>query len=362
MNRGQSWGSAALACALAAAAVGCGTPGAPLPPSLNLPLKVTDLSAIRAGDKVSLVWTMPKKTTDKLFIKGFVTVRVCRREAAAECVDAGAPFPVAPGVIGTYSETLPAALSSGPARTMSYFVELKNSNGRSAGLSNAVVMLAGAPPEPVRGFTAEVRKAGAVLHWTPGGENVSVRLQRRLLTPQAEKPRRGPLGPAKEPVEQDLWIEGGSQIGQAIDKDIRFGETYEYRAQRVARITADGKTLELGGELSPPVQVEAKDVFPPAVPTGLVAVATLGDDGGETAIDLSWQPDAEPDTAGYIVYRREGDEDWQRISPAQPAFGPGFHDAHVVAGHTYRYAVSAVDQGGHESARSAEAQETVPQR
>jgi hypothetical protein len=82
MNRGQSWGSAALACALAAAAVGCGTPGAPLPPSLNLPLKVTDLSAIRAGDQVSLNWTMPKKTTDKLVIKGFVTVRVCRREAA----------------------------------------------------------------------------------------------------------------------------------------------------------------------------------------------------------------------------------------------------------------------------------------
>ena len=39
---------------------------------------------------------------------------------------------------------------------------------------------------------------------------------------------------------------------------------------------------------------------------------------------------------------------------------PAFHDTHVLPGHTYIYAVSAVDQGGHESGRSADAQETVP--
>jgi hypothetical protein len=32
----------------------------------------------------------------------------------------------------------------------------------------------------------------------------------------------------------------------------------------------------------------------------------------------------------------------------------------VQPGHTYFYAVSAIDQEGHQSARSAEAQETVP--
>jgi fibronectin type 3 domain-containing protein len=39
---------------------------------------------------------------------------------------------------------------------------------------------------------------------------------------------------------------------------------------------------------------------------------------------------------------------------------PAFHDAQVRPGHTYRYAVTAIDQGGHESARSTETQETVP--
>jgi len=112
------------------------------------------------------------------------------------------------------------------------------------------------------------------------------------------------------------------------------------------------------------VRVEVLDIFPPAVPTGLAAVSTAGENGAEPgaqpAIDLSWQPDTEADLAGYIVYRRAGDGEWQRISPVQPVVGPGFHDAQVQAGHTYHYAVSAVDQGRHESARSAEAQETVP--
>jgi hypothetical protein len=92
-----------------------------------------------------------------------------------------------------------------------------------------------------------------------------------------------------------------------------------------------------------------------------VAVAIAPVNGAEVAVDLSWQPDSETDIAGYAVYRREGENTWQRISPAEPLVGPAFHDAHVEPGHTYHYAVSAIDESGHESARSAEAQETVPE-
>ena len=108
--------------------------------------------------------------------------------------------------------------------------------------------------------------------------------------------------------------------------------------------TVDGQMQELDGPLSAPVQVEALDVFPPAVPAGLAAVAIIGENGGEPAIDLSWQPNTEADLAGYIVYRREGSGNWERISPAQPVVGPAFHDAHVQAGHSYSYAVSAIDE------------------
>ena len=62
----------------------------------------------------------------------------------------------------------------------------------------------------------------------------------------------GVLAPAPEAVEQNLLVEaeGTGSRSDALDKDIRFGETYEYRAQRVARVKVDGETLELDGPLS----------------------------------------------------------------------------------------------------------------
>jgi fibronectin type 3 domain-containing protein len=117
----------------------------------------------------------------------------------------------------------------------------------------------------------------------------------------------------------------------------------------------------LAGPLSPPLRIDATNVFPPSAPRGLAAVATAGENSSGPAIDLSWLPGAESDLAGYIIYRRDSaDATWQRISPAQPVVGPGYHDLNVRPGHTYSYAVTAIDQDGHESTRSAEASDTVP--
>ncbi len=359
------WAAAAATLAAGLAATGCGTPGAPQPPSLNLPDRVTDLSAIRTGNRVSLTWTMPKKNTDKLVIKSDIQVAVCRREVADTC-SAVTGLTLTPGAAGSFAETLPPALATGAPRPLRYFVELKNRKGRSAGLSNAAVVLAGAAPGPVEGLSATVRKSGVVLRWSADGSEASIRLHRKLLNAAAQKPKGGLMAPPPQPTEQNLLVQAEGAHDRvpdhALDKTIVFGESYEYRAQRVVQVAANGNTLELAGEISAPVHVEALDVFPPAVPTGLAAVATAPDagTGTEASIDLSWLPNVEADQAGYAVYRREGDGPWQRISPAQPVVAPAFHDTQVQAGHTYRYCVSAIDQGGHESAHSAEAQETVP--
>jgi hypothetical protein len=331
-----------------------------MPPSLNLPDRVADLAAVRAGNQVALTWTMPKKNTDKLLLKRNVTVSVCRKVNRPDCDEPGTAISLAPGAAGKFTDTLPPALTVGAPRVARYFVELKNQNGRSAGLSNAAVVLAGEAPAPVIGLNAEVRKGGVVLRWKTNNEAAAVRLRRTLLTPPTTKNQGGLLAPAPEPLEQNLLVDEGAATGRALDREIRFGQTYEYRAQRVARVEADGQTLEMAGEFSAPVRVEAQDVFPPAVPTGLAAVATAPENGAEGAIDLSWQPGTDADLAGYAVYRREGDAAWTRFSTAQPLVGPAFHDTQVQPGHTYIYAVSAIDQGGHESARSAETQETVP--
>src|SRR5439155_897074 len=43
----------------------CGTPGPPLPPSLELPKPVTDLRAARKSDKVYLAWSPATQTTER---------------------------------------------------------------------------------------------------------------------------------------------------------------------------------------------------------------------------------------------------------------------------------------------------------
>lgn len=348
--------------------VGCGMPGAPLPPSLNLPARVTDLAAIRAGDQVALTWTMPTRNTDKTLVKGSTLVRLCRNQSNSTPCSAIATFELAPGVNGTFTDTLPPPLDSGLPRPLTYFVELDNRKGRSAGPSNAATVLAGKAPPAISGLTAELRRDGILLHWTPaspGTPPVAVRLQRKLLTPPAKKSEQGPLSTPAEPLEQNLFVAPGPQSDRALDTHIRLGETYEYRAQRVVRFTVNNQTMELASALSSPVSIDAEDILPPVVPRGLAAVATPSANGSAPAIDLSWLPDSSAGLAGYIVYRRDltsGNEagTWQRISPAQPVVGPAFHDTNVQPGHTYTYAVSAIGQNGRESTRSAEAQETVP--
>jgi hypothetical protein len=271
----------------------------------------------------------------------------------------------APGAEASFVETLPPALASGEPRLLCYSVELVNRKGRSAGMSNTAVVAAGQAPAAVKGLSAAMRKDGVLLNWTPRPEAQAtvIRLKRKLIgavNPPA-KSGQSLLTPPAEPVEEFLVVPAGSKPGEAIDRDVRFGETYEYQAQSVAELIQGGKKVELAGPLSAPVRIAAEDKFPPAVPIGLAAVATPGENGAAPGIDLSWQPDAEADLAGYLVYRRLADGGWQRISPTQPVPTPGYHDSDVQPGQTYWYAVSAISQQGYESARSAETQETVPE-
>ena len=272
--------------------------------------------------------------------------------------------------------------------------------GRTAGPSNMAEILAGSAPGPVAGLSAEVRADGVALHWESGDGPTAVRLHRKLLTPpptsngktgatanqrseQKTGQKPGLAQAPKEPIDSDLIVEkpaAGARSG-ALDDTARFGESYEYRVQRVARVKADGAALEggpplesgaalesgapleLDGPFSAPVRVDVIDRFPPAVPRDLAAVAVAE----EKSIDLSWTPDTDADLAGYIVYRHGNGDDaggqergWERISGAQPVIAAAWRDTTAEPGHSYRYRVTAIDQTGHESAPSEEARETLP--
>lgn len=344
---------------------GCGTPGAPQPPSLKLPEPVNDLVAVRAGNSVTLRWTMPRKTTDHLPLQGPIPVSVCWRQAAETC-QLLARTQQSPEAKAEFAPALPPLLLAGDPRPVSLFVELASPMGRSAGFSNPASILAGTAPGPVNGLTAEVRADGVALHWI-GGASTLIRLHRTLITPAANAAGKSPksdkpdsLKPAEEPLLRNLLVEAptGAQTAHqgALDRTARFGQVYEYTAQRLIQIPVNGATQELAGEISAPVRVATIDTFPPAIPQGLAAVY----DAEAKTIDLSWEPDTDEDLAGYTVYRASDDGNWTPISGPKPLAGAAFRDTSCEPGRTYRYAVTAIDQLGHESNRSAEASESVP--
>lgn len=132
----------------------------------------------------------------------------------------------------------------------------------AAWLSNGVATLAGAPPSPVRGLTAERRDNGVLLRWpalpaTQDPAATAVRLLRSRLVLDAANNSRSSPAPSIDPAQESWFVQGGSRLGQTLDTDIREGGDYEYRAQRVFQVTVGRQTLELAGELSQPARSSA---------------------------------------------------------------------------------------------------------
>ena len=409
---GVALGGAALLVA------GCGMPGAPQPPTLRLAEPVTTLTASRAGDVVTLRWTNPTKTTDGVTIAGFASAMeadLCRVEAATVTGDCQPVLrrSVKPGSQTEVADVLPPAMTTGPLRALRYAVVLRNAKGRTAGLSNVALTAAGQAPGMVRELTAQASGEGVVLRWLGDGSATPVRLERHLLkaadrAKQAKNKQDGALGgnsarpEDKTLVDQSLMVDAPSSSGRAgaVDRQAELDAVYRYTAQRVLLLApdalggagqaaqtsrahgsarrgslrhathglasgqasgpatsmtgSDGSAIAVASAPSAPVVVDTRDVFPPAVPKGLVATYSEA----THSVDLSWAPDLEPDLAGYVVERSRMPEDvsqgeaahWTRL--AEGVAVPGYSDAQVQPGREYRYAVRAVDRHGNTSAAS----------
>jgi hypothetical protein len=357
---------------------GCGLAANPQPPTLWLPEPVRDLTAVRIGNEIRLQWTMPKNTTDKVALKGEQKTHICWTSGAAAIPGKAPASPVpgtglpgctsagdgmyAPEKPAGFTAQLPADLTSGTPRVVSYFVELQNDAGKTAGPSNPGWIVTGTAPAPAMDLSVTTQAGGPVLHWqkaAPEADTV-LRIHRTLITrPGAAKPSEsaGTPPPPEQTLEVDL---SASDPGQAIDRDAALDHVYRYTVERVLRVELDHHALEITGPSSQPFTIDAKDTFPPSVPSGLAIVA---DEQGH-ALDLSWTPDTDPDIAGYVVYRRDvtaGAAGAERISGGALVVPPSFDDRSVAAGHRYAYSVSAVDRDGNESAPSAEQEEGLPQ-
>ncbi len=378
---------------------GCGTPGAPQPPSLQLPQVPQDLAAIRKGQRVLLTWTTPRNTTDEQVLRHPASTRICRSPAYAASelqIMEGCSDPVGeapPGAVAdnvgsgktapksSYVDSLPAISMSGSApQWVTYAIESANTRGRSAGLSNQVkVSLALALAAP-RNVGAGVTADGIVISWSgdaaiPSSEpyQFRYRVERRVkpgsvtALPVRTAPAKGlPRGPSTARNLENFLAVGElapDTRGEysLVDKSFVWEQDYEYKVSAVTSVLAQGKSVaEVEGDDSPVIEVAARDIFPPAIPASVEAVFSGLSDPSKRFIDLSWAPNGEPDLAGYNVYRRQGDTPPQKINQ-DLVKTPAYRDAGVQPGTTYLYSVSAVDVRNNESGKSAEASEKVPQ-
>ncbi len=309
-----------------------------------------------------LAWTVPRETTDKQNIRHPGPVRICRgvnTTAMVQCPQV-AELPAAPAVAQgakpeqrTYTDTLPADLQrQNPTGFATYALEWLNARGRSAGLSNQVeVPLAPTlpPPSDVR---AQVTPEGVVLTWTGVLHEHEAPELRHLY----DVYRRTPETPAWSVVgEVQLSTDPHARF---VDTGFEWEKTYLYRVVVVTSVIRGGAAaVQVEGGPSADLQVFAHDVFPPAAPAGLQAVASGV--GQPPFVDLTWAPNTEADLAGYNVYRHQAGQQPVKIN-TELVKAPAYRDREVTAGHNYFYAVTAVDLRGNESPRSPETSESVP--
>lgn len=348
----------ALAAPLMLAA--CATMAPPQPPSLDLPKPPSDLRASRKGDRVVLTWTPPTTTTDRQSIRTLGATEICR-SVAGEMRNCGTPIGKLPGgdiipskkqAPASYTDSLSSNVeSSDPSDFATYAVQVLNTEVRSAGLSNQVhVPLTRALPPP-QDFQAQVAKQGVVLNWEANVQSPPARVRYVFrLFRQAAGQQQTTIGE----------VAAGSDASYSFtDSQIEWEKTYEYWAEAVTLISQPGKPdVQVEGDDTPSVKAYAHDVFPPAVPSGLQAV--FSGPGQQPFIDLVWAPVSDIDLAGYNVYRRTEGTSAIKIN-TELVKTPAYRDANVEPNSRYYYSVTAVDLRANESAKSEEANESVPQ-
>jgi hypothetical protein len=369
---------------------GCASIGPPEAPSLELPKPPTDLRAERKGDKVTLTWTIPARTMERQRVRNLGKTEVCRSVAgtlkvcgtAVGEVAAPADFEKArkassKKLTASFTDTLSAALErEHAAEFASYAVEVMNAAGRGAGISNQVRVALVPTVLAFAAFAAQVTGPGVVISWqcppTSGRGRIGIgylfRIYRRLESStnwnkvtdvEATECTVGPSTMIGLSGQGSNAATGqGKIVTSFLDQTIEWEKTYFYRGTVVSVMEAAGKAaVEVEGDDTPEVKVFAHDVFPPAVPGGLQAV--FSGPGQAAFIDLIWTPVSDADLAGYNIYRHEAGGAAVKLN-SELVRTPGYRDAQVVAGKTYFYAVTAVDERGNESGRSEEASEGAP--
>jgi fibronectin type 3 domain-containing protein len=145
---------------------------------------------------------------------------------------------------------------------------------------------------------------------------------------------------------------GGSRVGAVSGDALAYQDTsvqpstsYTYT---VTAVDAAGNESAASNSMSATTPATTG----PAVPTNLTGTAV-----SSSEVDLSWTPSTSSTVTGYNIYRGPHGGALAKISSTTAS---PFQDTTVAAGTTYDYAVTAVDTGGVESAKSNTVTVTTP--
>jgi hypothetical protein len=303
---------------------GCAYFGPPKPPALDIPTLITDLRAAEYGDNILAQFTIGALTTEGL---NLTEVKAVELRAAAGASTQVLPIP-SKGP-GPYNFSFPAKDWVGKQIILT--VRATGPKGKTSDWSNPVVLAVGVPLVTPANLQAVSDPKGVRLTWSDSLGSIG----------SGEKGQYRIFRGAGDAMPQRL---AESTTPEYVDAMVDFNSPYRYFVQALV-----GELRQ--SEVSDTVAVTPTDTFPPAAPTGLMAITGL------SSIELAWQRNTEDDFAGYQVYRSAGGGPPERI--AGPLDVPNFSDRTVQIGTKYSYTVTAVDRTGNESAHSAVAEATA---
>ena len=318
---------------------GCGYVGPIVPPSPEIPNPISDMSVTELGDHLHIAFTAPARTTDNLKIRKLSEVELRigpEPERQPFTLDAWAtggksyelPIPPPPDEDDpkqvAVSYDVPVADWTGQAVAVAVRSAVKKEKNYSP-WSNVVTLHVIAPLAPPD-VSAEATAQGYKLTWSGEGADVKYRVL-----------RQGPSD--KAPV--DI---GTADKAEYVDQTSQWDVPYTYSV-----IAFKGSAESLA---SNKLAVNHADIFPPAVPSEVAALAAAD------SVEVSWLHNTESDLKGYFVYRSANGGDFDRQGGLLDV--PSYSDHNVEHEKTYRYAISAIDQKNNESPRSAAVAVTFP--
>ena len=204
----------------------------------------------------------------------------------------------------------------------------------SSEISNLVKILPRTPPEPPSQIETRPGADGINVAWQADDPPVGFRVYRRDAASRAYGV------PIAEPA---------PEARSHLDATATFDSSYVYTVTTVSLETPLVESA-LAGER----EVKHEDRYPPAAPRGLLVLAEAG------RVRLLWEPSADDDLAGYLVYRRGDDGSGFDQLTGEPGLALEYLDQAVGSGRGYSYYVSAVDRSGNESEASKTVDVEVP--